>query len=125
MPNVPNINDLQRAQRQASDWLSFARVVDQFSVNGQAAPILLPTPTPTPTNPFIYNYVINNNAVITISDPEVPNYIIVTTTVETFSATFDSQVLGFTNYFISVIFLTAAWLLITVTGCQLITKKFL
>ena len=62
-----------------------------------------PTPTPTvtitPSTPYSYNYITNNDETIVISNPEIPNFIIVTTTVETFSASFDSQVLGFTNNF--------------------------
>ena len=98
MPIVPNFTDLQRARRLATNnRLSFNRVVNNGSPasQGTAIPALPPATVPEP----VYNYVTNNNVVIPITNLEVPNYFIVTTTVAPFSALFDSQTLGFSNNF--------------------------
>jgi hypothetical protein len=98
MAIVPNFKDLERARRLATNnRLSFNRVVNNGSPasQGTAIPALPPATVPEP----VYNYVANNNVVIPITNLEVPNYFIVTTTVETFSALFDSQTLGFSNNF--------------------------
>ena len=58
---------------------------------------LTQTPTITPTNPFIFKYVTDSGDVVVVTNPEIPNYFIVTTTVATFSAAIDAQILGITN----------------------------
>lgn len=95
---VPNYKDLERAKRLATNnILSFNSVVNRGSPTSQSTgiPAVPPVPVPEP----VYNYVTNSNVVIPINNLEVPNYFIVTTTVETFSALFDSQTLGFSNNF--------------------------
>jgi hypothetical protein len=95
---VPNYKDLERAKRLATNnRLSFNSVVNRGSPTSQSTGI--PTVPPVPVPEPVYNYVTNSNVVIPINNLEVPNYFIVTTTVETFSALFDSQTLGFSNNF--------------------------
>jgi len=96
MPNVPEFRDLERSKRLALDRFSFKNVIGGISVQS-VVPTFIPPPTPQ-DNP-VFSYVTSNDEVIVITNPETPNYIIVSTNVETFSATFDSQVLGFTNNF--------------------------
>jgi hypothetical protein len=96
---VPNYRDLQRAKRLATNSkLSFKSVVNNGSPTSQGTAII-PPPVPVPIPEPEYNYVTNNNTVITITNVEVPNYFIVTTTVATFSAVFDNETLGFSNNF--------------------------
>jgi len=98
MATVPNFRDLERARRLATNnRLSFNRVVNNGSPASQNTAI--PTAPPAPVPEPVFNYVTSNNTVIPITNLEVPNYFIVTTTVETFSALFDNETLGFSNNF--------------------------
>ena len=99
---VPNYKDLERAKRLAiNNRLSFKSVVNRGSPTSQSTgiPAVPPAVPPAPVPEPVYNYVANNNVVIPITNLEVPNYFIVTTTVEAFSAIFDNETLGFSNNF--------------------------
>lgn len=48
---------------------------------------------------YSYSYIESNNQQIVVSNPSIPNYIIVSTTVTTFSAVLDSYNLGFINQY--------------------------
>jgi hypothetical protein len=48
---------------------------------------------------YSYSYVESNNQQIVVSNPSIPNYLIVSTTVTTFSAVLDDYNLGFINHY--------------------------
>jgi len=114
----PNFNDLRRAkeqllksrtslkdvQKKGSLAAGFSNLSDVNLNLPQFTPSLTPSVTPTPTTPAVYKYVEISDEIIPITAPQLPNYLVITTTVETFSASIDGQTLGFINQFDSTNF---------------------